>query len=479
MKTIRKTKIIGTIGPASDNEEMLTKLIKSGLNVCRINFSHGGYEENKEKIELIKNVREKLGKPIALCLDTKGPEIRTGVLESGDEKVVIEEGQEFTFVNEDIVGNNTKTSISYKELYKDIKPGNTLLVDDGSIEFKIKEVVGKDIKCVAMNTGKLGSRKTVNVPGVKLELPALSDKDREDLTNGVKAGFDFIFASFVRRADDVKQIRALLDQNGGQEVGIISKIESQEGVTNLDEILELSDGIMVARGDLGVEIPMEKVPIVQKRIIRKCNAAGKIVITATQMLESMISNPRPTRAEVSDVANAVYDLTGCVMLSGECAMGKYPVECVKDMDKIARTIEDDLKYWKRFDSRGYIPSENEMRANIAYSSCVTTKDIGADAIVTYTNTSQTANVLSGYRPDCPIFAITDNQKAFHKLSLAQGVTPILVLGQDSIDQTMSKGIEALEKEGIFEKGDKLVVAGGNRILPLAKENQAISGIMII
>ena len=295
-EVIRKTKIIGTIGPASESEEMLTRLMNAGLNVCRINFSHGGYEENAEKIATIKRCREKLNLPIAMALDTKGPEIRTGKLESGDEKVTITEGQEFTFVHDDIIGNNTKTTVSYKNLYKDVKPGSTILVDDGAIEFKVKEIIGQDIVCIAQNTGRLGSRKTMNIPDAIVELPALGEKDIDDITKGVKAGFDYIFASFVRRADDVKQIRKLLDDNGGQEVGIISKIESQEGIDNLEEILELSDGIMVARGDMGVEIPMEQVPIVQKHIIKRCNEVGKPVITATQMLESMTSNPRPTRA---------------------------------------------------------------------------------------------------------------------------------------------------------------------------------------
>ena len=300
---IRKTNIIGTIGPASESEEMFTNLVKAGLNVARINFSHGGYEENAVKIATIKKVRETLNKPVALLLDTKGPEIRTGKLESGDEKVTIEEGQEFTFVHDDIIGNNTKTTVSYKDLYKDVKPGATLLVDDGAIEFQVVEINGQDIKCKALNTGRLGSRKTMNVPGLKLNLPALAQKDIDDITNGIKAGFDFIAASFVRRASDVQEIRKLLDDNGGKHVKIISKIESQEGIDNFEEILALTDGIMVARGDMGVEIPMEQVPVVQKHFIKRCNEVGKPVVTATQMLESMTSNPRPTRAEVSDVAN--------------------------------------------------------------------------------------------------------------------------------------------------------------------------------
>ena len=480
MKTkLRKTKIVGTIGPASQSEEMLTKLINAGLNVTRINFSHGGYDENGEKIETIKKVRKALNKPVALLLDTKGPEIRTGVLETGNEKVLIEEGQTFTFVNDDIIGNNQQTSISYKDLYKDVKVGSTLLVDDGALEFEITEIKGKDIVCKALNTAKLGSRKTMNVPGVKLELPALTQKDIDDITEGIKRGFDYIAASFVRKAADVQAIRDLLDANGGEKVKIISKIENQEGIDNFEEILAISDGIMVARGDMGVEIPMEQVPIVQKHIIKRCNEVGKPVITATQMLESMTSNPRPTRAEVSDVANAVYDLTGCIMLSGECAMGKYPVECVGTMNKISRAIEGHINYWKRFNNKGCIIDKNDLKANTAYSACVTAKDIEADAIVAYTHTGDTANILAGLKPACPVLAITDNLKTYHKLSLTANTYPIYIEAQKDIDSTVEKGILELEKSGILEKGDKIVIAGGNKILPLEKESQVIGGIMKI
>ena len=479
MKDFRKTKIIGTIGPASESEEMLTKLMNAGLNVCRINFSHGGYEENAEKIATIKRVRKNLNVPISMALDTKGPEIRTGKLESGDEKVTITEGQEFTFVHDDIIGNNTKATLSYKELYKDVKPGSTILVDDGAIEFRVKEVIGQDILCVAQNTGRLGSRKTMNIPDAIVELPALGEKDIKDITNGVKAGFDYIFASFVRRADDVRQIRKLLDDNGGQHIGIISKIESQEGIDKFEEILAESDGIMVARGDMGVEIPFYQVPIVQKHIIKRCNEVGKPVITATQMLESMTSNPRPTRAEVSDVANAVYDLTGCIMLSGECAMGKYPVECVTDMDKISRAIEGDLHYWKRFDARGNTFDKDDLKGNIAYTSCVTAKEVNADAIVAYTHSGETAYLLSGCRPACPIIAVTDDEKTYHKLALAQNVLPVYVEGGANIDETIGKGIAMLEKEGTLEKCDKVVIAGGDKILANEKESQVLGGIMRI
>ena len=441
---IRKTNIIGTIGPASESEEMFTNLVKAGLNVARINFSHGGYEENAVKIATIKKVRETLNKPVALLLDTKGPEIRTGKLESGDEKVTIEEGQEFTFVNDDIIGNNTKTTVSYKDLYKDVKPGATLLVDDGAIEFQVVEINGKDI---------------------------------DDITNGIKAGFDFIAASFVRRASDVQEIRKLLDDNGGKHVKIISKIESQEGIDNFEEILALTDGIMVARGDMGVEIPMEQVPVVQKHFIKRCNEVGKPVVTATQMLESMTSNPRPTRAEVSDVANACYDRTSCIMLSGECAMGKYPVECVETMVKISKTIEGTVSYWKRFDKKSLELDSKNIESNIAYTTCVTAKNLKADAIVAYTNSGDSVRRIAGMGPACPILAITDNESTYYQLSVAWNVMPILVKGKESINATIEEGLKVLQAENILEKGDTVVLAGGAEILPGATKNKAIGGVV--
>ena len=480
MKDFRKTKIIGTIGPASESEEMLTKLMKAGLNVCRINFSHGGFEENAVKIQTIKNVREKLGLPIALALDTKGPEIRTGKLESGDEKVVIHEGQEFTFVKDDIIGNETKTTISYKDLYKDVKPGTTILVDDGTLEFEVKEVVGTDIVTVAKNTAKLGSRKTMNIRGVKVNLPALAQKDIDDITNGVKAGFDYIFASFVRRADDVRQIRKLLNDNGGQEIEIISKIESQEGVDNMDEIIELSDGIMVARGDMGVEIPLENVPIVQKQLIKKCNEAGKPVIVATQMLESMQSNPRPTRAETSDVANAIYDLTSCIMLSGECAMGKYPVECVEVMNKIALAVEDDLNYTKRFDCTRFDHDiVEDPRHQAAYNAVETILNSNADAVACYTRSGRSAEYLSSMRTEVPVLIITDNEKTYNKMSLIQGVQVVLVDTKNAVNDMIEDGIAKFESNGILEKGDKVVIAGVDSELGNTRKYAAFSGVINI
>ena len=478
-KVLRKTKIVGTIGPASQSEEMLTKLMNAGLNVTRINFSHGGYEENGEKIETIKKVRSALNRPVALLLDTKGPEIRTGVLETGNEKVTIEEGQEFTFVNDDIIGNNTKTSISYKELYKDVKVGGTLLVDDGALEFEITEIKGKDIVCKALNTGRLGSRKTMNVPGVKVDLPALTQKDIDDITEGIKRGFDYIAASFVRKASDVIALRNLLDSYGGERVKIISKIENQEGIDNFEEILELSDGIMVARGDMGVEIPMEQVPIVQKRFIKRCNQVGKPVITATQMLESMTSNPRPTRAEVSDVANAVYDTTGAIMLSGECAMGKYPVECVQAMSKISKAIEADTNYWKRFNKNATSADFNDIESHVAYTTCVTAQNMKAAGIVAYTHKGDSVRKLAGFGAGCPIFAITDDEKTFNQLSVSFNVVPVLVMGEKTIEDTICKGIEKIKADELVEAGDVLVISGGSKILPNASENKVFGGMVRI
>ena len=478
-EVLRKTNIIGTIGPASESEEVFTNLVKAGLNVARINFSHGGYEENAEKIATIKKVRETLNKPVALLLDTKGPEIRTGKLESGDEKVTINEGQEFTFVYDDIIGNETKTTISYKNLYKDVKPGAKILVDDGALEFEVVEIVDKDIKCKALNTARLGSRKTMNVPGLKLNLPALAQKDIDDITNGIKAGFDFIAASFVRRASDVQEIKDLLKANGGEHIKIISKIESQEGIDNFEEILKITDGIMVARGDMGVEIPMEQVPIVQKHFIKRCNQVGKPVVTATQMLESMTSNPRPTRAEVSDVANAVYDTTGAIMLSGECAMGKYPVECVQAMSKISKAIEADTNYWKRFNKNATSADFNDIESHVAYTTCVTAQNMKAAGIVAYTHKGDSVRKLAGFGAGCPIFAITDDEKTFNQLSVSFNVVPVLVMGEKTIEDTICKGIEKIKADELVEAGDVLVISGGSKILPNASENKVFGGMVRI
>jgi len=478
MKNFRKTKIIGTIGPASEDENVLRELMKAGLNCARINFSHGGYAENEAKINAVKKVREEFNLPVALALDTKGPEIRTGKLVNG-EKVELHEGNELRFITEDIDGDANRISISFKELYTNVKEGDQILVDDGAIECRVKYVDNTDIVTEVTHGGLLGQRKTINLPGVPNDLPALSEKDREDLISGVKAGFDYIFASFVRRPDDVAQIRNLLEENGGSDIKIISKIESKEGIDNFDEILRLSDGIMVARGDLGVEIPMEEVPVVQKMMIRRCNEAGKPVIIATQMLESMEENPRPTRAEVSDVANAVYDLTSCVMLSGECASGKYPVECVKDMDKIAAACEGSLHYWNRFSAKGYVHSKNNFKAVAAYAACVTAKEVIANGILSYTHTGVSLNYISSLRPGCPIVSITDDRRTFYRMGLIQNVYPVYIEPKETIDKTIEEGIRLLEGQGILEKGDVMVICGGSKILPMEKESYIVSGVIKI
>ncbi len=459
MKDFRRTKIICTIGPASDSEEKLTELINTGMNVARINLSHGGYEENAEKIERIKKVRDELKQPIALCLDTKGPEIRTGKQESGDQKVEIKEGQTFTFVNDDIIGNETRTSISYKDLYKDVKPGARMLVDDGAIEFEVERIEDRDIVCRALNTGMLGSRKTVNIQGVTVNLPALDAKDIEDITKGAKAGFNYVFASFVRRLSDVQEIRDLLDKNGGEEVGIISKIESQEGINNFEEILQASDGIMVARGDMAVEIPFYKVPAIQKYFIKRCNDVGKPVITATQMLESMTKNPRPTRAETSDVANAVYDRTGVIMLSQESATGEYPILCVNTMSEIASETESNINFEKKFYENDFDPEIANEQQKICYTACINAANFKADATIFYTKNGYRARILSGLSTICPIIAVTDDKMLYHKMSLFADVLPIYTETKDDEYRMIDAAIEELKKNGTLEKGDTLVAVG--------------------
>ena len=359
---MRKTKIICTLGPAVDNPDILEKLMLAGMDVARINFSHGNYEEQQDRIERVKEVRKRVNKPISLLLDTKGPEIRIGKF--ANDEIVLENGDVFTLTNEDILGNKTKVSITYKNLYNEVQIGTKILINDGTIETIVKKIDGKDIICEVINGGKLTNRKSINIPGMNINLPSITQKDIDDIKFGIIAGFDYIAASFVRKPEDVLAIRKILEENDGTHIKIISKIENREGINNFDKILEVSDGIMVARGDLGVEIPMEEVPVRQKEFISKCAKAGKPVITATQMLESMILNPRPTRAEVSDVANAIYDMSTSIMLSGESATGIYPIECVKTMAKISETIEDSIKYWKRFKNKEYAKENKDLEYSL-------------------------------------------------------------------------------------------------------------------
>ncbi len=477
-EVLRKTKIVGTIGPASENK--LEELFKAGLNVTRINYSHGSWEEQKEKTEEIIRLRRELDIPIALLLDMQGPEIRTGMLVTGkNEKIQLEDGQKFTFVNEDIIGDKDKVSVSYKELYKDVKTGSPILVDDGAIELRVDEIVGKDIVCTVIHGNGLGSRKTINLPGTPVRLPALKDKDIADLKTACEHDYDFVAMSFTRNKDDIAQVRKVLDENGGEDIKIITKVENVEGLEHMEEIVENADAQMIARGDMATETDFTEPPVMQKRFIRLSNKANKPAITATQMLESMTHQPLPTRAEASDVANAIYDRTSAVMLSGECAMGDYPVECVKTMDKIARRVEPDVNYWKRFYQNEYIELKNE-EDKISYTTCVTAEKMEADAIVAYTHSGDSARRLAGMGAGCPILAVTDKRRTFNQLALAWNVTPVYIEAKETIEETLKAGIEKFESKGILEKGDTVVLSGGAKnISKEGHENKVIGGIMRI
>ena len=385
MKQIRKTKIVGTIGPASENR--LEELFEAGLNACRINYSHGSWEEQKEKTEKILSLRREKNLPIALLLDMKGPEIRTGMLYTGtNTKIELKDGQKFTLYNDDVEGNEQGVSVSYKELYKDVIPGTKILVDDGATELKVEEIAGKDIVCTVVHGNGLGSRKTMNLPGTAIRLPGLAEKDIEDLKTACEHDYDYVAVSFARNTDDIIQVRKVLDENGGKDIKIITKIENVEGLENMEAIVNMADVQMIARGDMATETDYTEPPVMQKRIIKMANKEFKPVITATQMLESMTHNPLPTRAEASDVANAIYDRTSAIMLSGECAQGEYPVECVKVMDKIARRVEPTVNYWKRFEQKQDEIDASELKVNFAKAACILAKNMKAEAIVAYTNT---------------------------------------------------------------------------------------------
>lgn len=477
MKALRKTKIVGTIGPASENK--LEELFDAGLNVTRVNYSHGSWDEQKEKTETILRLREEKDIPVALLLDMKGPEIRTGMLYTGkNTKIQLKDGQKFTLVNEDITGDEEKVSVTYKGLYNDVKPGTKILIDDGAIELKVDEIVGKDIVCTVVHGNGLGSRKTMNLPGTVIRLPGLAEKDIADLKTACEHGYDFVAVSFARNADDINQVRKVLDENGGKDIQIISKIENVEGLSNIDTIIDLADGQMIARGDMATETDFTEPPVMQKKIIKICNQENKPVITATQMLESMTHQPLPTRAEASDVANAIYDRTSAVMLSGECAQGDYPVECVQTMVKIANRVEPEINYWKRFEENENLVLDT-LEQHVAYATCITAKNMKADAIVCYTNTGNSARNLSGLGAGCPILAITDNKRTFNQLALAWNVTPVYIPAQETINLTIEAGIEKLKNNGILEKGDLVIIAGGDKILKEEESsvNKTIGGIL--
>ncbi|MFL1671539.1 pyruvate kinase [Paenibacillus dendritiformis] len=454
---MRKTKIVCTIGPSSESLENIKKLIMAGMNVARLNFSHGDFDEHGNRIKNIRQACSELNKTVAILLDTKGPEIRTGKL--AVEPIDLVQDEYVTLTTEEILGDKDRISVTYKELPQDVEVGSTILIDDGLIGLSVVDIQGTEIKCKIVNGGTIKSKKGVNVPGVKISLPGITEKDANDIRFGIEQGIDFIAASFVRKAGDVMEIRNLLEENNAGHIQIISKIENQEGVDNLDEILEVSDGLMVARGDLGVEIPAEEVPLVQKRMIEKCNLAGKPVITATQMLDSMQRNPRPTRAEASDVANAIFDGTDAIMLSGETAAGKYPVESVLTMSRIAEKAESALEYHEILAKQS---SKQQATVTDAISQAVANSalELDAKAIISSTQTGYTARMVSKYRPKAPIIAVTPSEKVMRGLCLSWGVVTVKSEAANSTDEMFDEAVRGGVKTGIVSEGDLVVITAG-------------------
>ena len=453
---MRKTKIICTIGPASENEEVLTQMCLAGMNIARLNFSHGSYEEHEKKIELVKRVREKLDLPIAILLDTKGPEYRIRTFKDG--KVDIATGDTFTFTIDEIEGDETRVAVNYKLLNKDLKPGDVLTVNNGLVKFQVTEISGNDIITKCLQGGTLSNRKSMSFPNKVMSGPYLSEQDKEDIIFGIKHEVDFVAASFVSTAQDVKDIRKLLDENGGSDIEIIAKIENQAGVDNVKEICENCSGIMIARGDLGVEIPFVEVPAVQKKLTRICRMMGKRVITATEMLESMIQNPRPTRAEISDVANAVYDGTSCIMLSGESAAGKYPVEAVKAMAEIAAYTEQHTDYIQRFRATKHAGKDN--LDCITHAVCSMALDVKAKAIVVCSVSGKTAMLVSRFRTPVNIIGMTTDRKIWRRLSMSWGVTPIMAEKFPSMDVMFYYAKKATAEALHLQPGDNILLTGG-------------------
>ena len=447
------------MGPSTDKEGILEQLAIEGMDVARFNFSHGDHEEQKGRLDRLKAIRTKINRPIAELLDTKGPEIRIREFAKG--KITLTEGQKFTLTADEIQGDEERVSITYKELYKDVKPGDSILIDDGLIGLEVEEIEGSDIHCVVINGGIVSNKKGINLPGVSVNMPFISQKDREDILFGIQKEFDFIAASFTRTADDVLEIRKILDENGGRDLNIIAKIENQQGVDNIDSIIEVADGIMIARGDMGVEIPLEDVPVIQKEIINKVYNAGKQVITATQMLDSMMKNPRPTRAETTDVANAIYQGTSAIMLSGETAAGKYPVEALRTMVKIALRTESDIAYNKEFSilSREYESAIN-MTTAISHATCMTAIDLGAKAIITVSRSGNTARMISKYRPGCMIVGCSPEEHTCRQLNMSWGITPVHIKEEYSMEILLLHATEAAERAGYVKKGDVVVLTAG-------------------
>lgn len=454
---MRKTKIICTLGPSTDKGDVLKQLMLNGMDVARFNFSHQTHEEHKSRLEKVIKMREELNLPIATLLDTKGPEVRTGLLK--DKYIELFEGEKIILTTKDIIGDNTKISITYKDLPSDIAPGQRILIDDGLIELIAEEIDSENIYCKIINGGTISNSKGVNIPGVRLSMPYISQKDREDIIFGCETGFDFIAASFVRCAEDILEVREIAEKHGRHNIRIIAKIENSDGVDNIDDILRVSDGIMVARGDMGVEIPLQEIPVLQKLLIQKGYNYGRQVITATQMLDSMMIHPRPTRAETTDVANAIYDGTSAIMLSGETAAGKYPVESLKTMSTIAIRTELDIDYVKRFNLRNVKNVPNVTNA-ISHATVTTAHDMGASAIITVTKTGQTARMISKYRPLSPIISCTTSDVTYRQLNLSWGVIPLMMEEKNSTDELFQSSVDRAIEEKLLQNGDLAVITAG-------------------
>ncbi|GAA0125228.1 pyruvate kinase [Clostridium sp. ATCC 25772] len=455
---MKKTKIVCTIGPTTDNKEIIKELMKCGMNAARLNFSHGSHDEHKNRIDMIKAARSELKKYIAIVLDTKGPEIRTHKFENGTVEL-IQDTEFVIYCKEEIIGDETKCSVTYGNLYEDVEPKDTILINDGLVALEVQRIEGTKVYTTVRNTGIIGDNKGINVPNVAIKLPALTEKDISDLRFGAENDVDVVAASFIRKASDVLDIKKVLSKAGAEHIQVFSKIENRQGVNNIDDIIKFSDGIMVARGDLGVEIPAEEVPVVQKMIIEKCNIAGKPVITATQMLDSMIRNPRPTRAEASDVANAIFDGTDAIMLSGETANGKYPVEVVKTMANIARTAENYINYDSKlnYSRKSHIPNVSNA---ISLATCTTAAELNASAIITATQSGHTTKQVSKYRPKCPIIAVTPSERVARSLALNWGVYAIQAEKIDNTDELMENCAKVSLEKGYVKRGDLVVMVAG-------------------
>lgn len=454
---MRKTKIICTLGPSTDDENVLRELMLNGMDVARINMSHQTHEEHKVKIDAVKRLRKELDLPVALLLDTKGPEIRTGNF--AEKSVILEQGQNFILTTEECMGTKEKCSVTFKDLPNDVEIGTRILIDDGLIELKVLRKTKTEIFCTVINGGAVSSHKGINVPDVTLSMPFISEQDKKDLAFGVEQDVDFVAASFTRSASDINELRAELERNGGNDIRIIAKIENKDGVRNIDDILRVSDGIMVARGDLGVEIPFEEIPIIQKMLIKKTRNSDKPVITATQMLDSMIKNPRPTRAETTDVANAIYDGTSVIMLSGETAAGSYPIEAVKTMASIAEITESDINYIGKFKKRDVV-ERPDVTSAISHATCTTAHDLGAAAIMTVSKSGNTSRMLSKYRPNCPIISGTPNEKVWRQTNMSWGVIPIQIEEKHNTDELFDHVIDVAQKRGLVKNGDLVVITAG-------------------